>query len=136
MRVDGSTRDVGAARNETIRRKRIERAERVKEVNKTEELKSVGYYEKRGMTKGTDVNVAITVEETDNGVKLTLEGNEREIHIETPEEAYRRQIAEMAATSKVYAKLQQDTEKDKKQKEDKEISEGQVEEAENEQDER
>lgn len=91
MRVDGSTRYVGAARNEAIDRiNRIERAKRIQKITKKDEIKPVGYYEKRGVKREN----------------------------ETPEEAFRREIAEMAK-SPVYAKLQK-TVTEKKEEEKKE----------------
>lgn len=98
MRVDGSTRYVGAARNEAIeRRKRIERLKRVQEATGKDETKPVGYYEERGMTKES--------EETGSS--------------KTPQQVYREEIARRAGSAAYnkYAKLQSQSIEKKEEKE-------------------
>jgi len=82
MRAISSSMDVHGVRY-TDRIKKIERIRKATEVEKKEGVTSVGYYEKRGMTK---------------------EDKERKTSM-TPQEAFRKEIAQMA-NSRVYEKLQ------------------------------
>lgn len=98
MRVDGSTRYVGAARNEAIeKRKRIERVKRVQKATGKDETKPVGYYEERGMTK----------ENNETGCSKTAQ------------QAYREEIARRAGSAAYnkYAELQRQSIEKKEEKE-------------------
>lgn len=96
MRAITSSMDVHGVRY-TEKRKRLERIKRANEIEEKEKATSAGYYESRGMTK---------------------EDKERERTM-TPQEAFRREVAEMTK-SPVYAKLQKQEikEKEKEEKEE------------------
>lgn len=89
MRSVSSSRDVHGIRY-VDERKRIQKAKRVAEAKKKEAVTSTEYYESRGMTK---------------------ENKERNSSM-TPQEAFRRQIAQ-SQNSKIYAKLQNNEVKEK-----------------------
>lgn len=92
MRAVSSSSDVNGRRDiEQI--KRLKRAKKVTETDKKQKTTSTGYYESRGMTKESKETGSTT----------------------TPQEEYRKQIAQMAK-SPIYAKLQNQATKNEKDK--------------------